>query len=72
VNTEEAERVAAALPLAARGMDFADALHLTGSAHCAVRYTFDDRRFAGLARHLASVPPVRVPDGETVAETKPR
>ena len=72
VNTEEAERVGAALPLAARGMDFADALHLTGSAHCAVLYTFDDRRFARRARGLAGVPPVRVPDGETVAETKPR
>ena len=46
VNTEEAERVAAALPLAAQGMDFADALHLAGSAHCAALYTFDDRRFA--------------------------
>jgi predicted nucleic-acid-binding protein len=72
VNTEEAERVAAALPLAARGMDLADALHLTGSAHCAVLYTFDDRRFARRAKDLAGVPPVRVPDGETVAETKPR
>lgn len=72
VNTEEAERVAAALPLSAQGMDFADALHLAGSAHCAALYTFDDRRFARRASRLASVPPVRVPDGETVSETKPR
>jgi antitoxin PrlF len=37
---------AAALPLAAAGLDFADALHLTGSAHCTALYTFDGRRFA--------------------------
>lgn len=36
INTEEAERIAAALPLTTQGMDFADALHLTGSAHCTV------------------------------------
>jgi hypothetical protein len=36
INTEESERVAAALPLAADGMDFADALHLTASQHCEV------------------------------------
>jgi len=39
VDTEEAERIAAALPLTAQGMDFADALHLIGSAHCAALYT---------------------------------
>ena len=72
VNTEEAERVAAALPLTAQGMDFADALHLTGSAHCAALYTFDDRRFARRARRLAGVTPVVVPDGAPVPETKPR
>lgn len=33
VNTEESERIAAALPLAAAGVDFADALHLAGSQH---------------------------------------
>jgi len=61
VNTEEAERVAAALPLAAQGMDFADALHLAGSAHCEALYTFDDRRFARRARRLAGVTRVTVP-----------
>jgi predicted nucleic-acid-binding protein len=38
INTEEAERVAAALPLTAEGMDFADALHLSGSIHCEAPY----------------------------------
>jgi len=67
VNTEEAERVAAALPLAAQGMDFADALHLAGSAHCDALYTFDDRRFARRAKRLSDMTPVLVPTAETLA-----
>ena len=62
VNTGEAERVATALTLAAQGMDFADALHLSGSAHCEALYTFDDRRFARRARRLESRTPVIVPE----------
>ena len=65
VNTEESERVAAALPLTADGMDVADALHLTGSQHCEALYTFDDRRFARRARRLGCAPPVQVPTDET-------
>jgi predicted nucleic-acid-binding protein len=65
VNTEESDRVAAALPLAADGMNFADALHLTGSQHCEALYTFDDRRFASRARRLGCAPPVEVPTDET-------
>lgn len=61
VHTEDSERVAAALPLAAAGMDFADALHLAGSQHCEVLYSFDDRRFARRARRLGGSIPVRVP-----------
>jgi predicted nucleic-acid-binding protein len=61
VNTEEAERIAAALPLTEHGMDFADALHLSGSSHCEALYTFDDRRFARRARRLIDVPQVMVP-----------
>lgn len=61
VNTEESERIAAALPLAAAGMDFADALHLAGSQHCEALYSFDDRRFARRARRLGSAVPVVVP-----------
>ena len=64
VNIEESERIAAALPLTAEGMDFADALHLTGSHHCEVLYTFDDRRFARRARRLGCAPPVQVPTAE--------
>jgi predicted nucleic-acid-binding protein len=61
VNTEASERIAAALPLTAEGMDFADALHLAGSDHCKALYTFDDRRFARHARRLESAVPVLVP-----------
>ncbi|WP_295888832.1 type II toxin-antitoxin system VapC family toxin [uncultured Thiohalocapsa sp.] len=61
VNTEESERIAAALPLAVAGMDFADALHLAGSQHCEALYSFDDRRFARRASRLGSVVPVVVP-----------
>jgi predicted nucleic-acid-binding protein len=61
VNTEESERIAAALPLTAEGMDFADALHLMGSHHCEALYTFDDRRFSRRARRLGCAPPVQVP-----------
>jgi predicted nucleic-acid-binding protein len=67
VNTEEAERVAAALPLAEQGVDFADALHLSGSAHCEALCTFDDRRFARRARRLADGTPVIVPTDKTLA-----
>jgi len=70
VNTEEAERVAAALPLAAQGMDFADALHLAGSGHCEALYTFDDRRFARRARRLSGVTRVTVPNGKPTPEPK--
>lgn len=68
VNTEDAERVAAALPLAAEGMDFADALHLSGSTHCEALYTFDDRRFARRARRLTGSTRVVVPTDKTLAE----
>lgn len=70
INTEEAERVAAALPLAAQGMDFADALHLAGSAHCEALYTFDDRRFARRASRLSGVTRVMVPNGKPVPGRK--
>ena len=66
VNTEEAGRVAAALPLTAAGMDFADALHLAGSTHCRALYTFDDRRFARRAGRLAAPTPVIVPDDSLI------
>ena len=61
VNVREAKRVAQALGLLGRGMDFADALHLSGGGHCEALYTFDDRRFARRARRLKGVPEVVVP-----------
>jgi len=47
-------------------MDFADALHLTGSAHCTALYTFDDRRFARRAGRLTDGTRVIVPTEKTV------
>ena len=61
VNVEEAGRVAQALNLLGQGMDFADALHLAGAAHCKALYTFDDRRFARRAQRLRVSPRVVVP-----------
>jgi predicted nucleic-acid-binding protein len=51
VTIEDAARVAAAFDLAESGMDFADALHLVRSAHCAQFATFD-RRMVKAARSL--------------------
>jgi len=65
VDVEEAARVAAALELLGHGLDFADALHLTGSGHCEALYTFDDRRFARRAKRLGTSPNVTVPGSET-------
>jgi predicted nucleic-acid-binding protein len=65
VNLEESARVAAAVGLYGRGMDFADALHLSASGHCEAMYSFDDRRFARRARRLGAKPDVIVPSGGT-------
>lgn len=43
VSVEDADKAAAALDLAAGGMDFADALHLARSGHCDGFATFDRR-----------------------------
>ncbi|BCU07529.1 type II toxin-antitoxin system VapC family toxin [Allochromatium tepidum] len=61
VHVEQADRVVNALERLAQGLDFADALHLSGCAHCEVFYTFDDRRFARRAQRLVTEPPVSVP-----------
>ncbi|MCG6860369.1 MAG: type II toxin-antitoxin system VapC family toxin [Chromatiaceae bacterium] len=61
VNVEEAGRIGQALTLLSQGMDFADALHLAGSAHCSAFYTFDDRRFVRRAQRLKLSPKVAVP-----------
>jgi len=60
--------VAAALFLATEGVDFADALHLSGSTHCEALYTFDDQRFARRARRLTGSTRVVAPTDKTLAE----
>lgn len=63
INVEESERIGKALDLLAQGMDFADALHLSGCGHCEALYTFDDRRFARRAQRLGTETKVMVPAG---------
>jgi predicted nucleic-acid-binding protein len=59
VETEGAPRVAQALAWYAAGMDFADALHLSGSDELTALVTFD-RKLAKAADQLGAVPPVRL------------
>jgi predicted nucleic-acid-binding protein len=61
VRVEEWTRVADALAWHAEGLDFADALHLVASSHCAELMSFDDRRFARRAKRLGVTPTVVVP-----------
>ncbi|CCV12391.1 type II toxin-antitoxin system VapC family toxin [Mesorhizobium sp. STM 4661] len=49
VNVEDGAIVSSALDLSEKGMDFADALHLGKSAHCADFATFD-REFVKAAK----------------------
>lgn len=53
VTVEDGARVAEALDLAEKGMDFADALHLTRTRHCEGFVTFDRKlvRAAKAAGH---------------------
>lgn len=57
VEMEDASNVAKALTWYAEGMDFADALHLAGSAELAGFATFD-RKFAAAAEKIDAVPTV--------------
>jgi len=61
VRVEQWPSVQDALRTHAQGLDFADALHLCASAHCAELVSFDDRKFARRAKRLGLVPPVVVP-----------
>lgn len=61
VHVEAWSRIADALDHHSRGLDFADALHLVSSAHCAELMTFDNQRFARRATRLGLVPAVAVP-----------
>ena len=54
VRLAEPDRAAAAFDLAEAGMDFADALHLSGAAGCEVFVTFD-RRLAKSAAGLETL-----------------
>ena len=62
VTVEDWPRVSDALALHRAGLDFADALHLRSSEHCATLLSFDKRRFAHRAARLGAKPPVQVPD----------
>jgi predicted nucleic-acid-binding protein len=57
METEDAAGVAQALTWYTEGMDFADALHLAGSAELAGLATFD-RKFAATAEKLDAVPSI--------------
>ena len=57
IETEDAACVSQALAWYAKGMDFADALHLAGSSELSGFATFD-RKFASNAEKLDAVPPI--------------
>ncbi len=61
VTVERWEAVNDAIGLHRRGLDFADALHLTSSAACSRFVSFDDRRFVRRARRLKLAPEVALP-----------
>ena len=61
VTVERWEAVKDALELHRRGLDFADALHLTCSAACERLVSFDDRGFVRRARRLGLLPEVALP-----------
>ncbi|MEK7875629.1 MAG: type II toxin-antitoxin system VapC family toxin [Pseudomonadota bacterium] len=61
VVVEDEQQVIDALRGYERGMDFADALHLSASHTCEDLVTFDARRFARRATRLVLKPPVTVP-----------
>jgi predicted nucleic-acid-binding protein len=57
IETEDASNVGQALTWYAKGMDFADALHLAGSGELAGLATFD-RKFALTAQKIDAAPPI--------------
>ncbi len=60
VTIERSSEVLSALHDHVQGLDFADALHLRASAHCASMVTFDDKKFARRAAKLELSPAVKV------------
>jgi predicted nucleic-acid-binding protein len=61
VRVEEWGQIVDALVWHAKGLNFADALHLLASSHCKEYCSFDDRRFARCAERLNVMPTVVVP-----------
>jgi predicted nucleic acid-binding protein len=59
VTLEDPDLAATALNWHEQGMDFADALHLAGAAHCEAFATFD-RRLVKAATRVGAIP-VRAP-----------
>ena len=57
IETEDATDVAQALAWYAKGMDFADALHLAGSSELSGLATFD-KKFVASAKKLQAIPSV--------------
>jgi predicted nucleic-acid-binding protein len=60
VSVERSADVLEAAKIHLQGLDFADALHLRGSAKCNAFATFDDRKFARRAAKLGLMPPVEL------------
>lgn len=58
VRIEDWPSILDAVQLHCKGLDFADALHVTRSVGCERLATFDDRRFARRARRLGTTPMV--------------
>jgi predicted nucleic-acid-binding protein len=62
ITVEDRDEIEAALSYCRKGIDFADALHLTASKSCSELLTFDDRGYARRAKKLRLKPKVRVPN----------
>jgi predicted nucleic-acid-binding protein len=60
ISVEDEAAVTNAAAWHAKGIDFADALHLAKSASCSELVTFDARRFARRAGRMGLKPPRRV------------
>jgi len=62
ITVEDRDEIEAALSYCRKGIDFADALHLTATKSCSELLTFDDRGYARRAKKLRVKPTVRVPN----------
>jgi predicted nucleic-acid-binding protein len=73
VTVEDEEEVQAALELCARGLEFADALHLCASSACTEMLTFDDRFVRRASRAKPKTPenrPASIPPAPPAAHEK--